>query len=110
MDKKSNARARDDIDKLYKTKRWQKIRKMVIVRDLGICQECKKCGRYSRGNTVHHIIEAREDIEMFWDIDNLELICPSCHNKEHPDKAWGWRTKKKKKKGVVKFYSTREGG
>ena len=100
-------RPRDEIDKLYKTNKWRKLRKLVIARDFGVCQECQRRGITTRGVVVHHIIEAREDITKFWDIDNLELVCLACHNKEHPEKSGGEKKVKTKRK-VVKFYATRE--
>lgn len=101
------ARPRDEIDKLYKTNKWRKLRKLVIARDFGVCQECQRRGIITRGVVVHHIIEAREDITKFWDIDNLELVCLACHNKEHPEKSGG-KKKVKTRRKVVKFYATRE--
>lgn len=98
---------RDNIDKLYNTKRWKSLRLVVLNRDYELCQECKRRGTISKGNTVHHIVEAREDLTLFWDIDNLETICPSCHNKEHPDR-FGKGKKKKRINHVVKFYENRE--
>ncbi|WP_407855592.1 HNH endonuclease signature motif containing protein [Enterococcus hailinensis] len=101
------ARPRDEVDKLYRTARWSKLRHVVIARDYGLCQECKRRGVIVKGTVVHHIIEAREDITKFWDKDNLELICLACHNKEHPEKSGGAKRVKTKRK-VVKFYATRE--
>lgn len=101
------ARSRDDIDKLYKTKRWRSLRLIVISRDFGLCQECKRRGIIRKGNIVHHIVEAREDLTKFWDVDNLELSCEACHNKEHPERSGGEK-KRKTKRETVKFYSTNE--
>ncbi|HFD1661192.1 HNH endonuclease signature motif containing protein [Enterococcus faecium] len=101
------ARPRDEIDKLYKTNKWRKLRELVIARDFGVCQECQRRGIVTRGIVVHHVIEAREDITKFWDINNLELVCLACHNKEHPEKSGGEKKVKTKRK-VVKFYATRE--
>jgi len=101
------SRERDEIDKLYKTSRWQKLRRYVISRDYGMCQECKRRGIMTRGNIVHHIIEAREDITKFWDSNNLETICVECHNREHPERSGGQKKVKTKRK-VVKFYATNE--
>ena len=33
------ARPRDEIDKLYKTNKWRKLRELVIARDFGVCQK-----------------------------------------------------------------------
>ncbi|MBM7681958.1 5-methylcytosine-specific restriction endonuclease McrA [Pullulanibacillus pueri] len=39
-------------------------------------------------------MDERPDLAL--DINNLETICPSCHNKEHPEKGGGKRKKKMK--------------
>lgn len=101
------ARPRDEIDKLYKTKRWQKLRPIVISRDFGLCQECLRRNVIRKGNIVHHKIEAREDLSLFWDVDNLELSCDGCHNKEHPERSGGEK-KKRTRINTVKFYANNE--
>lgn len=42
-------RPRDEIDKLYKTNRWRKLRPVIIARDYGLCQECKRRDLVRRG-------------------------------------------------------------
>jgi len=101
------ARPRDEIDKLYKTKRWRQLRLVVISRDFGLCQECKRRDVISKGNIVHHIVEARDDLTKFWDVDNLELSCAACHNKEHPERSGG-KKREKTTHAIVKFHSTNE--
>ena len=98
------ARPRDEIDALYKTPRWQVLRKLVIARDYGLCQECKRRGLIRKGNIIHHKTEAREDLTKFWDVDNLECICQACHNREHPERSGGQR-KAKPRTSIVKFYA-----
>lgn len=95
-------------DPFYQSPRWRKARKMVLIRDHYLCQECKRRGLVVKGNTVHHIIERKIDPSKEYDLDNLETVCPACHNKVHPEKSGGER--KVKKQGVVKFYSTNEIG
>ncbi|WP_321389061.1 HNH endonuclease signature motif containing protein [uncultured Enterococcus sp.] len=102
-----SARQRDEIDKLYKTSRWRKLRPVVIARDFGLCQECKRRGIITKGTIVHHKIEARDDLNLFWNEENLELACAACHNKEHPERSGGTK-KPKRKVNVVKFYATNE--
>lgn len=101
------ARPRDDIDALYQTPRWRKVRKQVLIRDHELCQECKRRGDFTRGNTVHHLIHARDDISKFFDLDNLETICLACHNKEHTERTGG-KKRVHTKHSVVKFYPTKE--
>ena len=80
------ARERDEIDKIYKSTRWQKVRKIVLIRDNYLCQVCLRHGLITSANTVHHKIKLREDLNKAFDLDNLESVCSSCHNKEHPDR------------------------
>ncbi|WP_258547430.1 HNH endonuclease [Enterococcus faecium] len=65
-----------------------------------MCQECKRRGRNTRGTIIHHIVEAREDLSLFWSVDNLECICVACHNREHPERSGG---KKKPKPSCPSF-------
>lgn len=103
------ARQRDDIDQLYKSSRWLKVRKLVMQRDYGLCQRCRRRGIITRGDTVHHIIEARADLSRFYALDNLECICRACHNKEHGDRSQpNYLGKKQPITDVYTFYSNRE--
>ncbi|MBC2142856.1 HNH endonuclease [Listeria innocua] len=99
------ARERDDIDKLYKTGKWIALREVILKRDFYVCQSCKRRGVYSSGRVVHHVIEARNNINLFWNADNLEVVCDSCHAKIHSDKA---KKKIKTKNSIVKFDATDE--
>ncbi|WP_270996981.1 HNH endonuclease [Listeria seeligeri] len=97
------ARQRDDLDKLYKTKRWKALRVVVLKRDRYRCQECKRRGVVASGNIVHHVVELRDDVSKAFDINNLETVCTSCHNTLHPERNSSSKTIKKKDK-VIKFY------
>ncbi|MBC1615319.1 HNH endonuclease [Listeria booriae] len=100
-------RTRDEIDAIYKTSRWAKTRKAVLARDYHLCQECKRRGIIQQGNTVHHIIEVRDDMTKAYDLDNLETVCRSCHNREHPEKGGG-KKKPKRNPNVIKFYGNND--
>lgn len=66
----------------YKTARWQKLRWSALLRDRFTC--CK-CGRVE-GNTSQlvgdHVIPHRGDEQLFWDIDNIQCLCRTCHDTE----------------------------
>ena len=68
----------------YKSKEWTKIRYLAISRDMGLCQECLKAGRRTRGTEVHHIIPIKDDWNKRFDLDNLVTLCRECHNKIEP--------------------------
>ncbi|MDT2660691.1 HNH endonuclease signature motif containing protein [Enterococcus hulanensis] len=79
----------------------------MISRDLGLCQECLRRDVIRKGSIVHHKVEARDDLSLFWDVDNLELACVACHNKEHPERSGGEK-KKRTRVNTVKFYANNE--
>lgn len=78
----------------YKSKAWAKCRVLALQRDNHLCQECFRNKKINNADLVHHIKELRDYPDLALDIDNLESLCNSCHNKEHPDKG------KKEKKPV----------
>ncbi|AIG65562.1 HNH endonuclease [Weissella tructae] len=92
---------RDDIDRLYHTKSWERIRRMALERDKGLCQVCLSRSVYKQGDTVHHKQHARDDVSLFYELDNLETICREHHNKAHPEKMGS--KKKVERDDVVKF-------
>ena len=64
---------------------WDKVRKVVIERDMGLCQECKRQGRITQGRDVDHKVSKAKAEQMGWREDqiestaNLELLCKPCH-------------------------------
>jgi 5-methylcytosine-specific restriction enzyme A len=67
----------------YKSKSWKQLRDAAFNRDHGLCQRCLKAGDIVPADVVHHIVEIKTDWNKRLDINNLESICHSCHNKEH---------------------------
>lgn len=67
----------------YRTQVWEKKRKSILQRDHYACQECKRHGRYTRANTVHHIRHLKEEPELALEDTNLESLCRDCHEKIH---------------------------
>lgn len=64
---------------------WDKLRKVVIERDKGLCQMCIKAGRITPGKEVDHIVSKAEAKRLGWTtaqmdgLSNLKLCCPPCH-------------------------------
>jgi 5-methylcytosine-specific restriction endonuclease McrA len=77
--------ARDFSKKFYNSKEWIKCREAFKQSKYGICERCGM-----PGEEVHHKIYLTPDninnpyITLNW--DNLELLCSSCHSKEHMSK------------------------
>ena len=59
----------------YASRRWRRIRELVIERDGGSCQICGRLGRQ-----VAHIVDRR--LGGSDDPSNLRLLCDSCHSRE----------------------------
>lgn len=77
--------ARDFSRKFYNSKQWIKCREAFKESKFHICNRCGM-----PGEEVHHIIYLTPEnindpyITLSW--DNLELLCMSCHSKEHMSK------------------------
>lgn len=78
--------AREFAKKFYNSKEWKKCRE--AYRNNTKDKLCERCGE--PGDEVHHIIYLTPNnindpyITLSW--DNLELLCQSCHSKEHMSK------------------------
>lgn len=75
-------RRNHELRKRYCTARWAALRRRVLSRDHGLCQQCHREGRVETGNQVDHIQPADEHPELFWVIANLETLCRGCHLKK----------------------------
>ena len=66
----------------YRSKAWRTTRQAYFNKKFGICERCG-----SPGDIVHHKIYLTptniNDINISLNMDNLELLCQDCHNKEH---------------------------
>jgi 5-methylcytosine-specific restriction endonuclease McrA len=71
----------------YHSKAWRRVRRVVLARDRYRCKPCWRRNQLTVANTVHHIKPLDEYPELALTLSNLESICPSCHNREHPEKG-----------------------
>lgn len=75
-----------EIAKKYKSKRWQKLRRMKLAIN-PLCERCLEKGLMNSTYIIHHKEYITElnylDDNVFFNIDNLESLCLDCHNKEH---------------------------
>ncbi|MFU1798198.1 HNH endonuclease [Paenibacillus azoreducens] len=86
------------VNPFYKSKEWRKCREKVLIRDHYLCQQCLRKGILTTANTVHHIKPLEDYPELALDENNLESICPTCHNKEHPEKGRGKKVEPQRKR------------
>ena len=56
---------------------WDKLRKVIMQRDKGLCQPCLRCGRPEKAAQVDHIIPKAHGGSD--DPSNCEAICVPCH-------------------------------
>jgi 5-methylcytosine-specific restriction protein A len=61
-------------DGLYNTSQWKKLRKKILKKQ----PHCSKCGVNIKLE-IHHIIPPRGNEELFYNENNLIVICEQCH-------------------------------
>lgn len=64
-------------DKRYKTRRWQRLR-LVILQRAPVCAACERAA----ATVVDHITPVRWDPARFYDATNLQGLCRSCHDRK----------------------------
>ncbi|TCN00850.1 HNH endonuclease [Paenibacillus sp. BK033] len=67
----------------YKTTRWLKKRERILRRDEYLCQECKRFGKSTTAQTVHHIHPLEDHPEYGYENWNLISLCNPCHGSMH---------------------------
>ncbi len=65
---------------LYNSTRWRKTSKAGLKAE-PLCRKCAKEGRVKAGRLRDHIVPYNEGGD-FWDTDNHQTLCDSCHNKK----------------------------
>ena len=59
--------------------RWQAARKAYL-HSHPLCVRCQAEGRLTRATVVDHIVPHRGDPILFWDRENWQALCKSCHD------------------------------
>lgn len=105
----------DKLYKFYKSKEFIAVREDVLKDFHFECQEClkKRPKQYTRADTVHHVQFVRKHPELALSryyaykgkcYLQLKPVCKQCHNKLHPEKRNGHRSKNKTN-DVKKYYN-----
>ncbi|ATW83115.1 HNH endonuclease signature motif containing protein [Weizmannia coagulans] len=68
------------VTRFYKSRQWEMTRKLVLVRDHGLCQMCLKHRKIVPASLVDHIIPVRVNWSLRLNKSNLQSLCVSCHN------------------------------
>lgn len=79
--------ARDFSRAFYNSSAWRACRESYWRQAGGLCEDCLKNGRITKGEEVHHITELSLDNignpAVTLNPDNLVLLCHDCHMKRH---------------------------
>ena len=70
-------------DDFYKAARWEKLRELVLRRDMFVCQYFKRLGRLVQADLVHHCFPRTEFPEYQYDPWNLLSLSRRAHNRLH---------------------------
>lgn len=73
--------------RFYHSRQWDDVRRFVLDRAHGLCEECASRGGVSPADVVHHLIpltpENMEDPAIALNPDNLKALCHDCHTEAH---------------------------
>lgn len=79
--------------KFIKSFAWEKCSESYMTYVNGLCEECRRNGKLTPAEEVHHKIKLtplnvnNPEISLNW--DNLEALCKECHMKKHrKTKRW----------------------
>lgn len=70
-------------DPFYGSEAWARAREAALLRDH---YWCARCGRRA-ATTVHHIQPRKLRPDLALALDNLQSLCPRCHNQLHPERG-----------------------
>lgn len=72
------------------TGKWRKVSKFYLAKH-PLCVECEKQGLVTLATDVDHIKPHKGDKTLFWDKNNWQALCHSCHSKKTVKEAnGGW--------------------
>lgn len=82
--RKCKSKDRGNKEKFRSSAAWQKTRKAIVFRDMGVCQICLEGGDYNNADLeVHHIVPLTEDFSRR--LDRLNLITLCCYHHKQAD-------------------------
>lgn len=69
--------------------RWHKVSTFFLSLH-PLCVMCEKKGIVTAATCVDHIIPHRGDYNLFWDSENFQALCASCHSKKTASEDGGF--------------------
>ncbi len=78
------------------THQWHKERTLFL-KSSPLCASCERVGRLTAATVVDHIVPHKGNHELFWDEQNWQALCVSCHNSKtaREDGGFGNATSKR---------------
>jgi 5-methylcytosine-specific restriction protein A len=74
---------------LYNNQRWRKYSKGYLNKH-PLCHQCKQENQIAPSDVVDHIVPHRGDRKLFWDSENHQALCNTCHHvKTGKESDWG---------------------
>ncbi|WP_459061845.1 HNH endonuclease [Stenotrophomonas sp. PSU-St15] len=61
--------------------RWQRARATFLLRH-PLCAECQRSGHVTVAAVVDHITPHKGNQALFWDTDNWQPLCKTCHDRK----------------------------
>ena len=80
--------------RFYSNRDWLFTRDTVRKRDKYLCKLCESNNKISYVDTVHHIVELKEDWSKRTSLDNLICLCSRCHYYVHKKYNKDFKSKK----------------
>lgn len=71
------------------TYRWQQAR-LAYLRDHPLCVQCEASGIIRSATVVDHIQAHKNDRTLFWDRNNWQALCASCHSRKTAQQDGGY--------------------
>lgn len=59
---------------------WRRVRRMALIRDMGLCQDCLEQGRTRAATDGHHVRKIDDAPHLRLDVDNVRMLCKECHD------------------------------
>ena len=78
--KRNDYGRKQNFQKLYNYQ-WTKTRARFL-KERPLCVSCKAEGKICAATEVDHIIPHKGNEKLFWDADNWQPLCISCHSKK----------------------------
>lgn len=66
-------------NRLYNCAQWRKLSKSFLAEN-PYCVYCEKEGKATPSQVTDHIKPHNEDLDLFWDYNNLQPLCKKCHD------------------------------